>query len=65
MSYEAYDTPPKLLEAVKACRGIEGFDTVPIGRSIEIMAANTPVPLLPVIPLDPKCIDTAAVRALK
>ncbi len=65
LSYEAYDTPPKLLEAVKACRGISGFDTVPIGRSTEIMAADTPVPLLPVIPLDPKCLDTPTVRALR
>jgi L-ascorbate metabolism protein UlaG (beta-lactamase superfamily) len=66
LSYEAYDTPPKLLEAVKACRGIRGFDTVPIGRSTEVQPLIAPVLALPPpIPLDPKCLDTPAVRALK
>jgi L-ascorbate metabolism protein UlaG (beta-lactamase superfamily) len=66
LSYEAYDTPPKLLEAVKACRGIRGFDAVPIGRSTEIAPLTAPVLTLPPpVPLDPKCLDTPAVHALK
>jgi L-ascorbate metabolism protein UlaG (beta-lactamase superfamily) len=64
LSYEAYDTPPKLLDAVNKCRGIRGFDTVPIGRSTEIPALTAPAPPPP-IALDPKCIETPAVRALK
>ena len=64
LSYEAYDTPPKLLQAVTRCRGISGFGTVPIGRSTEI------APLAgasggSVGPLDPACLDTVAIRALR
>ena len=66
LSYEAYDTPPKLLDAVKTCRNIRGFDAVPIGRSTEVASLSAPVLALPPpIPLDPKCLDTAAVRALR
>ncbi len=66
LSYEAYDTPPRLLAAVSACRGVRGFDTVPIGRPTEIAPLDAPVLALPPpVPLDPKCLDTAAVRALR
>jgi L-ascorbate metabolism protein UlaG (beta-lactamase superfamily) len=66
LSYEAYDTPPKLLAAVNQCRNIRGFDPVPIGTSVEIPALTAPVLALPPpIALDPKCIDTPAVRAFK
>jgi L-ascorbate metabolism protein UlaG (beta-lactamase superfamily) len=66
LSYEAYDTPPKLLAAVNACRNIQRFDAVPIGKSVEIPALTAPIPALPPpFPFDPKCVDTDAVRALK
>lgn len=66
LSYEAYDTPPKLLDVVNKCRGIRGFDTVALGKSTEIVALTAPVLTLPPsVPLDDKCLDTAAVRALK
>jgi L-ascorbate metabolism protein UlaG (beta-lactamase superfamily) len=66
LSYEAYDTPPKLLAAVTKCRGIQGFGTVALGASTEIAALTAPVLALPPpIALDDKCIDTPAVRALK
>jgi L-ascorbate metabolism protein UlaG (beta-lactamase superfamily) len=66
LSYEAYDTPPKLLDIVNQCRGIRGFGTVPLGKSTEIVPLTAPVLALPPpIPLDPQCIDTPAVRALK
>ena len=66
LSYEAYDTPPKLLDAVTACRNIRGFGTVALGQPTEIASLTAPVLALPrPIPLDPKCIDTPAVRALK
>ena len=62
LSYEAYDTPPKLLAAVMACRGMTGFDTAPIGKPVEIAPYAPPKPGRP---LDPKCLDTPAVRALR
>ncbi len=66
LSYEAYDTPPKLLDAVNKCRRIRGFSTVPIGQSTEIAALTAPIVALPPpTPLDPKCLDTPAVRALQ
>lgn len=66
LSYEAYLTPPKLLDAVNKCRNIQGFGTVPLGKSTEIAALMAPVLALPPpIPLDEKCLDTPAIRALK
>lgn len=66
LSYEAYDTPPKLLAAVNQCRNIRGFDAVPLGKSTEIPALTAPVLALPPpIAFDPKCLDTPTVRALK
>ena len=62
LSYEAYQTPPKLLDAVMKCRGLSGFGAVTIGKPVEI-APYAPPP--PGKPLNPKCIDTPAVRALK
>jgi L-ascorbate metabolism protein UlaG (beta-lactamase superfamily) len=64
LSYEAYDTPPKLLREVMRCRGYPAalFDTATVGRPIEIAPyAPPPVPR----PLDPACLDTPAVQALR
>jgi L-ascorbate metabolism protein UlaG (beta-lactamase superfamily) len=36
LSYEAYDTPPKLLAAVMKCRGFAGFDAGTLGVPVEI-----------------------------
>ena len=36
LSYEAYDTPPRLLREVMKCRGQRGFDSVAHGRPVEI-----------------------------
>lgn len=63
LSYEAYDTPPKLLAAVNKCRGITGFGHAVLGRPVEIAPVSARV--MPPLPLDPRCIDTDAVRALK
>ena len=57
LSYEAYDTPPKLLAAVMACRRGRGFDTVPLGVPIEIAPYAPPVPLQAP---DPACMARAA-----
>ena len=62
LSFEAYDTPPRLLDAVMKCRGLSGFRTVAIGQSNEIAPYLLPAPGKP---LDPACIDTPAVRALR
>lgn len=67
LSYEAYDTPPKLLAAAIRCTGQQGFAPVAIG-------APFTVPVLtdrraPVAPMDRaallRCLDTPAVRALR
>ena len=44
LSYEAYDTPPKLLAAVMECRGLTGFNTVALGKPTEIEAYAPPKP---------------------
>ena len=62
LSQEAYDTPPRLLGAVNACRGVTGFDAVPVGRAVEVEAVAAQ---RPVRALDAKCLDTPAVRGLR
>lgn len=65
LSYEAYDTPPKMLAAATACTGQTGFAAHPIGAPFAVPAYAKPAEgksmsreaLL-------KCLDTPAVRAL-
>ena len=68
LSFEAYDTPSKLLDLVMACSLIDPartFDTVPIGQATQIppyvggqrLGAMTPAET-------DQCLDTPAVRAL-
>lgn len=66
LSYEAWDTPPRLLAAASRCAGVRGFDTVPIGRPEEIApyAPPTPRPIVTRAQLI-GCLDTPAVRALR
>ena len=66
LSYEAYDTPPRLLDAAMACTGQHGFDPVAIGQPVEIAAYSPPVPVTR-MPRDVlmRCLDTPAVRALE
>ncbi|MES2097635.1 MAG: MBL fold metallo-hydrolase [Pseudomonadota bacterium] len=66
LSYEAWDTPPKLLAAAKACTGQRGFDAVPRGRTVEV-PAYTPRPVRPTMLRDAllKCLDTPQVAALR
>ena len=64
LSYEAYDTPPRLLAEVMRCRGYPAgrFGTVAIGRPMEVPPyAAPPAPHA----LDPACLDTPAVQALR
>ncbi|MGK6319338.1 MBL fold metallo-hydrolase [Sphingomonas sp. DT-204] len=66
LSYEAWDTPPKLLAATMRCAGLEGFRAVPIGvpQAIPPLAAR---PAAREVPRDAllHCLDTPAVRALR
>ena len=66
LSYEAYDTPPRLLAAAMACTGQTGFDPVAIGRPVEIAPYRSPAPVAP-IDRDQllRCLDTPKVRALR
>lgn len=64
LSYEAWDTPPRLLHEVMRCAGYAPglFGTVAIGKTYDVPPYAKPaVPK----PLRPGCLDSAAVRALK
>ena len=66
LSYEAYDTPPKLLAAAQGCTGQRGFDAVPIGVPQAVPPYARPTPVAPMT-RDAllKCLDTPEVRALR
>jgi L-ascorbate metabolism protein UlaG (beta-lactamase superfamily) len=66
LSYEQYDTPPRLLAAATACTGQKGFEPVAIGvpTSIAPYAAFTPPPTMSRDALL-RCLDTPAVHALR
>lgn len=66
LSYEGWDTPPKLLAAAERCTGQRGFGTEPIGRTVEVPAYAAP-PARRAMSRDAllKCLDTPAVKALR
>ena len=45
LSYEAWDTPPRLLAAAERCTGQSGFGVIPIGRTMAVPAYAPPPPL--------------------
>lgn len=64
LSYEAWDTPPKLLREVMRCAGYAPglFGTVAIGRTYDVPPYAKPgAPQ----PLGPGCLDSPAVKALR
>jgi L-ascorbate metabolism protein UlaG (beta-lactamase superfamily) len=64
LSYEAYDTPPRLLSEAMRCAGHDPrlFAPVRIGQTVEVPPlAAQPKP----VPLGPECLDRPAVRSLK
>jgi len=64
LSYEGYDTPPRLLGHAMRCSGQDPrrFAPAAIGRPVEVPPA-TPVPAA--VPRGPACLATPAVRALR
>ncbi len=68
LSFEARDTPPRLLQAAMACTRQTGFAPQPVGVPVEVPALHRrPVLALPVMLRDTllRCLDTPAVRAMK
>lgn len=66
LSYEGWDTPPRLLAAAEACTGQRGFSAVRIGRTMDV-PAFAPQPARPPVIRDNllRCLDTPAVAALR
>jgi len=66
LSYEGWDTPPRLLAAAEACTGQHGFSAVRIGRTMEV-PAFAPQPARLAMTRDNllRCFDTPAVAALR
>lgn len=66
LSYEAYDTPPRLLAAAATCAGQRGFGTVALGQPTVVAPYAPPAPHRAVPRADVvRCLDTDAVRALR
>jgi L-ascorbate metabolism protein UlaG (beta-lactamase superfamily) len=66
LSYEGWDTPPRLLAAAEACTGQRGFSAVRIGRTLDV-PAFAPQPARPPVTRHNllRCLDTPAVAALR
>jgi L-ascorbate metabolism protein UlaG (beta-lactamase superfamily) len=64
LSYEAYDTPPKMLIEAMRCAGHDPrlFAPARIGQSFEVPVYSAPPPPRP---LGPACLDGPAIRSLK
>jgi len=66
LSFEGYDTPPKLLAAAMRCTGQTGFEPVAIGRPTEVaryVKPGTVTPMARAALL--QCLDTPTVRAFR
>lgn len=55
LSYEAYDTPAKLLDRVMMCRRLSDFSAIPIGESVEVPPVDAPRVPLPMYGTPPIC----------
>ncbi|MGU3316048.1 MBL fold metallo-hydrolase [Sphingomonas sp. M6A6_1c] len=66
LSYEGYDTPPKLLTAAMRCTGGRGFAAERLGVPFEVAPYAKPVTGKPMTaPEMMRCLDTPQVRALR
>jgi L-ascorbate metabolism protein UlaG (beta-lactamase superfamily) len=63
LSYEAYDTPPKLLAQVMKCRGQKGFAAEAIGRPVEVPPYARPATAAPTGDIA-ACLTSPAVTGL-
>ena len=66
LSFEGYDTPPRMLAAAMRCTGQSGFAPVAIGAQTEIpvyesLASSPPIDRKALL----KCLDTPQVRTLR
>jgi len=66
LSYEGWDTPPRLVAAAEACTGQRGFSAVRIGRTMDV-PAYAPPPAHPPMAREAllRCLATPAVAALR
>lgn len=55
LSYEAYETPPRLLSRVTMCRRLSGFVPHPIGRAVDIPPLGSEPEPMPVYAPPPSC----------
>ena len=63
LSYEGYQTPPRLLAAATRCAGVSGFAPVQIGRAVEVPPVRA---TRAVVSVDvTRCLNTPTVRALR
>jgi len=66
LSFEGYDTPPKLLAAAMRCTGQTGFAPVTLGRPVEVAAYVKPATVTPIARAALlRCLDTPTVRDLR
>jgi L-ascorbate metabolism protein UlaG (beta-lactamase superfamily) len=66
LSYEGYDTPPKLLDAAMACSGARGrFAAVRLGQPVEIAPFRAAGAVRTSDAAMRTCLDTPQVRALR
>ena len=66
LSYEGYDTPPKLLALANACAGNRGFDAAPIGVPFDVPAYTAPARRVTTERAEMlRCLTTPAARALR
>ncbi|WP_308814634.1 MBL fold metallo-hydrolase [Sphingomonas sp. GV3] len=65
LSYEGYDTPPRMLAEAMRCTGGTGFTAQGLGRPFEVPPYTAPAPHAP-LTRDAmlRCMDTPAVKAL-
>ncbi|CAM3137162.1 Metallo-beta-lactamase domain-containing protein [Sphingomonas antarctica] len=55
LSWEAYDTPPKLLDRVMMCRGLSDFTAYPIGAPVDVPPIDAPRAKLPPVARRASC----------
>lgn len=66
LSYEGYDTPPRMLAEAMRCTGRSGFDAVALGAPQQIAPVRATVAATPKTRDEVlRCLDTPAVRAMR